>query len=56
LRGARVFFKQSDASFVRELFRAIPEQQRIPVGLEMDGFDVLELVVEFQDSLARAER
>ena len=40
----------------RRLTAAIPEEQRIPGELGMDGFDVLELVVEFQDSLTRAER
>jgi hypothetical protein len=52
--GRRVFFRYAEARFVRELFAAIPEQQRLPRWLGADGLDVVELVMEFEEALEEA--
>ncbi len=55
VEGSLVFFRYCDAAFVRELFEAIPEQQRFAERLGLDSLDVVELLVDFEEALARAE-
>ena len=55
VEGERMFFAYAEAKFVRRLFDAIPDQQLLPRELGMDSMDVVEVVMEFEEALERAE-
>ena len=54
VHSERSFFQFEAARFVAQLFERLEAEQPLPKQLGLDAFDIMEMIIDFQDALEEA--